>query len=195
MWLILYYIYSSVSRFDTSLGLLTKKFVDLLKESPQGVIDLNIASEQLNVQKRRIYDITNVLEGVGLLEKKSKNNIQWKFGADDTSYNRKVAEMKLLEQKENNLNNLLTIVQDDLNQVFPSSKCGYITKQDLASIPLFRNQSVIVIKAPPDAKLVVRTKCRGVEEWQLISSYSYPRPTFTVAREARLRADAAIDQR
>jgi len=30
------------------------------------------------VQKRRIYDITNVLEGIGLIEKKSKNNIQWK---------------------------------------------------------------------------------------------------------------------
>ncbi len=32
----------------------------------------------LQVQKRRIYDITNVLEGIGLIEKKSKNNIQWK---------------------------------------------------------------------------------------------------------------------
>lgn len=30
------------------------------------------------VQKRRIYDITNVLEGIGLIEKKSKNNIHWK---------------------------------------------------------------------------------------------------------------------
>ena len=32
----------------------------------------------MQVQKRRIYDITNVLEGIGLIEKKSKNNIQWK---------------------------------------------------------------------------------------------------------------------
>lgn len=30
------------------------------------------------MQKRRIYDITNVLEGIGLIEKKSKNNIQWR---------------------------------------------------------------------------------------------------------------------
>ena len=30
------------------------------------------------VQKRRIYDITNVLEGINLIDKKSKNNIQWK---------------------------------------------------------------------------------------------------------------------
>lgn len=39
-----------------------------------------IAAPQIiiQVQKRRIYDITNVLEGVGLIEKKSKNNIRWK---------------------------------------------------------------------------------------------------------------------
>jgi hypothetical protein len=29
------------------------------------------------VQKRRIYDITNVLEGVGLLRKQGKNLVQW----------------------------------------------------------------------------------------------------------------------
>lgn len=50
----------------------------MLEESSDGVVDLNIASEKLDVQKRRIYDITNVLEGIGILEKKSKNNIQWK---------------------------------------------------------------------------------------------------------------------
>jgi hypothetical protein len=31
------------------------------------------------VQKRRIYDITNVLEGIGLIEKKSKNNVRWRY--------------------------------------------------------------------------------------------------------------------
>jgi len=66
------------TRYDTSLGLLTRRFVTLLKESEDGVVDLNVASNTLGVQKRRIYDITNVLEGIGILEKKSKNNIQWK---------------------------------------------------------------------------------------------------------------------
>ncbi|MGH0159858.1 UNVERIFIED_CONTAM: hypothetical protein FKN15_043697 [Acipenser sinensis] len=36
------------------------------------------AADSLAVrQKRRIYDITNVLEGIGLIEKKTKNSIQW----------------------------------------------------------------------------------------------------------------------
>ena len=62
----------------SSLSLLTKKFVSLIEQAAQGTIDLNKAAASLNVQKRRIYDITNVLEGIGLIEKKSKNNIQWK---------------------------------------------------------------------------------------------------------------------
>jgi sugar-specific transcriptional regulator TrmB len=51
----------------------------LLKESQDGVLDLNFAAQQLEVQKRRIYDITNVLEGIGLIEKKSKNNVRWRY--------------------------------------------------------------------------------------------------------------------
>ncbi|PIO38570.1 hypothetical protein AB205_0181280 [Aquarana catesbeiana] len=65
------------TRYDTSLGLLTKKFIQLLSQSSDGVVDLNRAAEVLKVQKRRIYDITNVLEGIHLIKKKSKNNIQW----------------------------------------------------------------------------------------------------------------------
>lgn len=42
-------------------------------------MDLNEAAETLKVQKRRIYDITNVLEGVGLIIKASKNHIRWKY--------------------------------------------------------------------------------------------------------------------
>lgn len=39
---------------------------------------MNNAAAVLGVPKRRIYDITNVLEGVGLIEKQAKNNVKWK---------------------------------------------------------------------------------------------------------------------
>jgi hypothetical protein len=83
------------SKFDSSLGVLTKKLVYLLKRAAshgtlengtyiglkakggEGTLDLNAAVKELNVQKRRIYDITNVLEGIGLIEKRSKNHIAW----------------------------------------------------------------------------------------------------------------------
>ncbi len=69
------------TRYDSSLGLLTKKFVSLIQSATEGNLDLNQAALSLGVQKRRIYDITNVLEGIGLIEKTSKNNIHWKGGA------------------------------------------------------------------------------------------------------------------
>ena len=48
----------SSSRYDSSLGLLTKKFVQILRSSPENSLDLNRAASELGVQKRRIYDIT-----------------------------------------------------------------------------------------------------------------------------------------
>lgn len=49
-----------------------------LQTSITGSVDLNEAADRLNVQKRRIYDITNVLEGIHMLKKVSKNQIVWK---------------------------------------------------------------------------------------------------------------------
>jgi E2F/DP family winged-helix DNA-binding domain/E2F transcription factor CC-MB domain len=65
------------TRYDSSLGLLTKKFVQVLKSSPDNTLDLNRAASELGVQKRRIYDITNVLEGIGLIQKEGKNHVSW----------------------------------------------------------------------------------------------------------------------
>lgn len=39
---------------------------------------MNDACQRLQIPKRRIYDITNVMEGVGLIEKRSKNAFAWK---------------------------------------------------------------------------------------------------------------------
>lgn len=52
--------------------------MSLLKHADAGLMDLNTASERLGVRKRRVYDITNVLEGIGLIEKTTKNVVQWK---------------------------------------------------------------------------------------------------------------------
>uniref|UniRef100_A0A6V7QWJ7 E2F/DP family winged-helix DNA-binding domain-containing protein n=1 Tax=Ananas comosus var. bracteatus TaxID=296719 RepID=A0A6V7QWJ7_ANACO len=65
-------------RYECSLGLLTKRFITLLHQSEDGFLDLNRVADVLKVQKRRIYDITNVLEGVGLIEKSLKNTVSRK---------------------------------------------------------------------------------------------------------------------
>ncbi|XP_049279553.1 transcription factor E2F5 [Anopheles funestus] len=69
---------SSKKRFDKSLTMLTRSVVKMLRETPDGVLYLRDVSSTLsNRQKRRIYDVTNVLEGIGLVKKQVKNHIKW----------------------------------------------------------------------------------------------------------------------
>jgi hypothetical protein len=75
-----------ISRAEKSLTSLTAKFMTLLQESNNGVLDLRSLVDSIPTrQKRRVYDITNVLEGIGLIEKYSKNSIRWKGGGPNTN--------------------------------------------------------------------------------------------------------------
>ena len=90
----------SSSRFEKSLGLLTTKFVHLLQEAEGGILDLKLAADTLNVkQKRRIYDITNVLEGIGLIEKKNKNCIQWQGAVPGSNTQESVDRLAVLKEE------------------------------------------------------------------------------------------------
>lgn len=152
------------TRYDTSLGLLTKKFVDLLAQSADGVLDLNIAAETLQVQKRRLYDITNVLEGIHLIKKKSKNNIQWmgcsllEVEGALNQRQRLTAEVSALEDEEHRLEQLIQMCTLDMRHMseMPSNqKYAYVTYQDIKQIRSLKDQTVIVVKAPTDTKLEV----------------------------------------
>ncbi|XP_053701390.1 transcription factor E2F2 isoform X2 [Synchiropus splendidus] len=159
------------TRYDTSLGLLTKKFVGLIAESPDGVLDLNWATEVLEVQKRRIYDITNVLEGVQLIRKKSKNNIQWLVGnvyeGGASGGERACAlrkELGDLERAERSLDDLIHSSTKQLKQLTEfkeSQRLGYVTYQDIRSIASLRDQTVIAVKAPAETKLEVPETAGG----------------------------------
>ncbi|KFQ30268.1 Transcription factor E2F3, partial [Merops nubicus] len=163
------------TRYDTSLGLLTKKFIQLLSQSPDGVLDLNRAAEVLKVQKRRIYDITNVLEGIHLIKKKSKNNIQW-MGCSLSEDGGMLAqrqglakEVTELTQEEKKLDELIQsctldlklLTEDSENQRYPFSQnlrvitLAYVTYQDIRKISGLKDQTVIVVKAPPETRLEV----------------------------------------
>ncbi|XP_053182320.1 transcription factor E2F3-like [Scomber japonicus] len=152
------------TRYDTSLGLLTKKFVDLLAQSSDGVLDLNLAAETLQVQKRRLYDITNVLEGIHLIKKKSKNNIQWmgcsllEVEGALSQRQRLTAEVSALAEEEQRLEQLIQRCSLDMrhmSELQSNQKYAYVTYQDIKQAGNLRDQTVIVIKAPTDTKLEV----------------------------------------
>ncbi|KAL3640970.1 hypothetical protein CASFOL_015938 [Castilleja foliolosa] len=144
------------SRYDSSLGLLTRKFARLLREAKDGTLDLNKTADVLEVQKRRIYDITNVLEGIGLLEKTTKNHIRWKgYGTpnelDDEGSNLK-AEVEHLSAEESRMDECIRDKQERLRELMSNQNCQknlILTEDDIMkSLPHLRDQTVIAIEAP-----------------------------------------------
>lgn len=155
------------TRYDTSLGLLTKKFIYLLSESADGVLDLNWAAEVLAVQKRRIYDITNVLEGIQLIRKKAKNHVQWVgrgMFEDPTrpgTQQQLRQELKELTSTEQALDQLIqgcSLSLKDLTEDKANQRLAYVTYQDIRAVGNFKEQTVIAVKAPPQTRLEVPDK-------------------------------------
>ncbi|XP_077310240.1 transcription factor E2F4 [Lithobates pipiens] len=152
------------SRHEKSLGLLTSKFVSLLQEAEDGVLDLKAAADTLAVrQKRRIYDITNVLEGIGLIEKKSKNSIQWK-GVGPGCNTREIAdklidlkaELADLEQREQELNQQRVWVQQSIKNVtddVQNTGLAYLTHEDICRC--FPGNTLLAVRAPSGTCLEV----------------------------------------
>lgn len=138
----------------------------------------------MEVQKRRIYDITNVLEGVGLLEKTSKNNIRWNGGElDETDPSSPLAVLQSssyqsneedeensagkvelqamntqLDSAERELDELIRLATNELHsssELEANKKYAYVTYRDIRGINEFSDQTVIAIKAPSETKLEV----------------------------------------
>ncbi|XWS56051.1 hypothetical protein CRYUN_Cryun09bG0053500 [Craigia yunnanensis] len=159
-------------RYDSSLGLLTKKFINLIKHAEDGILDLNKAAETLEVQKRRIYDITNVLEGIGLIEKKLKNKIHWKGvdaskpGEADGDVSVLQAEIENLSMEEHKLDDQIREMQErlrDLSENENNQRWLFVTEEDIKSLPCFQNETLIAIKAPHGTTMEVPDPDEAVE--------------------------------
>ncbi|NXC93920.1 E2F6 factor, partial [Certhia familiaris] len=160
-------------RFDASLVLLTRRFMALLKKAPDGVLDLNQVATTLGVRKRRVYDITNVLDGIDLIQKRSKNLIQWignnldqvvGKAAEQQNLKDELSDLEAMEEAldeliKNCAHQIFELTDDRENAKYPFNSCiiltPYVTYQDIRSIQAFQEQIVIAIKAPEETKLEI----------------------------------------
>ena len=126
------------ARNESSLSVLTTKFLELLNKSPNGTVDLNETVDILNVQKRRIYDITNVLEGIGYIQKFTKNKIKLIDQQNESGLDQQLAELKRemdeLEKRDKAYELKIKEVEDELNKIMNDPQMmeyAYITEDDV----------------------------------------------------------------
>ena len=150
---------------ENSLGQLTKNFINYIKITGKKSININDLVNELGVKKRRIYDITNVLQGIGYLQKSGKNEIVW----TKTINNKTKSKKKLINQKKNSnisnkqklsieklgqeketLDGKINIFKDEFNTIAKKvdfAKYGYITMDDLKTLSINDKVDLLIIKA------------------------------------------------
>ncbi|XP_021715676.1 transcription factor E2FB-like [Chenopodium quinoa] len=164
-------------RSGRSLVLLTKKFINLIEQAEDGILDLKKTAQTLEVQnrqKRRIYDITNVLEGIGLIEK-LKNGIQWKGpsvsrpGEVSNGVASLQADIENLSMEERKLDERIREIQErlrDITEDTNNQKWLFVSEEDMKALPCFQDETLIAIKAPHGTTLEVPEPDEGVDHPQ-----------------------------
>uniref|UniRef100_A0A3B3ZT95 THAP-type domain-containing protein n=1 Tax=Periophthalmus magnuspinnatus TaxID=409849 RepID=A0A3B3ZT95_9GOBI len=148
---------------DTPLPLLTPQFLELLLKSDRS-LDLHQAAVTLQSRRRCLYDITAVLKGLDLVQKESPSrNLVWQtcpissFLWPKQKMQKESEKMRLVEETLDGLikscaQQLFQMTDDPSNARYPPPTlvCSYVQ-----NLPVFENQTVIVVKAPEETKLEV----------------------------------------
>jgi len=169
----------SSARSENSLYNLTKRFLKLVDASPDRNVNIHQASIELNVGKRRIYDITNVLEGLGLLSKWSVSSAKWiggnisKYISEDEDENsgrdnkshKSTANEKDLDDVLSNLNEEISLLSESEKNLANA----YVTYADLQGLCSLSDSLVFAVKAPSETTMEYPRLEKGVYKLRLSS--------------------------
>ena len=134
---------------------LTRSFIHLLKQSNGEEVDLSAAERQLGASKRRLYDVSNVLAGVGLIERDGKAKVKWvgkPLGSVPTDVHAKLVEqsqiydawLQLVDQ------NLAELSQSEDFQVH-----GWMTEQDILRLDPEGSINLFALRGPPSMTIQI----------------------------------------
>ena len=147
---------------ENSLGQLTKNFINYIKKTGRKSININDLVNELCVKKRRIYDITNVLQGINYIQKSGKNEIVWiktisnkskskkKLSTKKNTTNKPKVNIEELEKKKNELDKDIDKFKAEFNSIAKKNdfeKYGYITSDDIKKLSINSKVDIILIKA------------------------------------------------
>jgi hypothetical protein len=137
-----------------SLLELTRAFVKLLIDANGKEVDLNEAGDSLDATKRRLYDVTNVLAGIGVIVRCGKARVKWvgtQASGDDE------ADLKDLQAQEENLEQLTTVIDDALASLTASPEfeaLAWLSDEDVLRLT-GDELTLFALRGPPDLQIEV----------------------------------------
>lgn len=139
----------STEKEKKTLVTLTQDFLNVLTSSEGKEVDLSQLESELGVSKRRLYDVTNVLTGIGVVERSGKAKVKW-TGSGATEME---TDLQKVLKKEVEVDNMIEFVKNELDAIFSSqdfSDYGWVTNEDVLSLDPDSNLSLFSLKGPKD---------------------------------------------
>ena len=131
-----------------TLFTLKKSFIEVLKSSNGKMIELSTVEKKLGVNKRRLYDIANVLAGIGFIERSGKSLIKW-VGKSEINNLDEISEE--FDKKEKELDEMIDVVENLLNLLVKSEdfeNYAWLEKDDLNLLNPSQYLSMMGIRGP-----------------------------------------------
>ncbi|VDM75897.1 unnamed protein product [Strongylus vulgaris] len=159
----------------------------------EGVVDLNVATTTLHVQKRRLYDVVNVLEGIGLLEKARRNVVIWRdrfFEGEDVLKDLR-DQCDSLKAEESLLDDVIKQLGTDVRSM-KKDPLAYVHISAFRSLPRFIDQTLMAITSSPDtvSSIAVRS-LHGTQHFEFLMKTDNATPLrgFLCPPQAKLLID------
>ena len=146
----------------------TKGFISMLMNSNGSEVDLVNAESTLGASKRRLYDVTNVLAGIGLIERCGKAKVKW---VGDNNLIETLNNLNLNTDKEEEIDKMIQNVDNYLNDLGASdlfNQYAWITPEDvLDMIPNDDDVKLFVLQGPNTMTIQLNDN-EGERPYQLI---------------------------
>lgn len=127
---------------------LTRGFISMLQESNGSEVELVTAEKALGASKRRLYDVTNVLAGIGLIERCGKSKVRWvgqPTVIDDNSIN------NILMEREREIDRLTQTVDEQLKDLSQSElfrEKAWVSEEDIRKLDPDGSTTLFALQGP-----------------------------------------------
>jgi hypothetical protein len=133
---------------------LTKGFIEYLQAHTDSEVDLNAVEQALHASKRRLYDVTNVLAGAGLIERQGKALVKWIGRKPRDS----VPVESARKRKEAALEAMTASVDRALADLMSSERfqdCGWFSEEEILRLDPGEAVHLFALRGPPSVTISI----------------------------------------